>query len=134
MEIRFIFHLDGHLYHFLLDSYWPAHGLGIRNYHFINYDEISRSRSILLGFAVQLGMYATPIVYPYSSLKNKGYLEIVSLELLGTKVVEAFRYSIFGTGTFTLPGILYSIVFTVIVVFGGMILFNRVERSFMDTV
>ena len=92
-----------------------------------------RDIAILLGFAVQLGMYATPIAYPYSYLKNKGYQELISLNPLAP-VVEAFRYSIFGVGTFSFSGILYSILFTAIAVFGGMILFNRVERSFMDTV
>jgi lipopolysaccharide transport system permease protein len=92
-----------------------------------------RDFAILLGFAVQLGMYATPIAYPYSYLKDKGYQEIISLNPLAP-VVEAFRYSIFGIGTFSFSGILYSVLFTAISVFGGMILFNRVERSFMDTV
>ena len=65
-------------------------GLGLGNYHFIPYYKISGS-GILLGFAVQLGMYVTPIAYPLSFLKNKGYAKLIAVNPL-TSIVECFRY------------------------------------------
>jgi lipopolysaccharide transport system permease protein len=92
-----------------------------------------RDFAVLLTFAVQLGMYATPIAFPLSFLNNKSYKWIVELNPL-TSLVEAFRYSLFGKGTFDLHGLLYSLGFMVIVIFAGIIIFNKVEKNFMDTV
>ncbi len=49
-------------------------------------------------------------------------------------MVEAFRYCLFGKGTFTQGSLLYSIAFAAVVMIGGFLLFNRVEKKFMDTV
>ena len=92
-----------------------------------------RDLSILLGFAVQLGMYATPIAYPLSFLQNKGYAKIIAINPL-SPVVECFRYCLFGKGSFTMLTLGYSAAFMVIVLFFGTVLFNRVEKSFMDIV
>jgi lipopolysaccharide transport system permease protein len=92
-----------------------------------------RDLAILLGFAVQLGMYATPIAYPLSFLKGKGYEKLISANPL-TPVVECFRYCLFGKGTFAPGSLIYSVIFMLCVLFIGSVIFNRVEKSFMDTV
>ncbi|MEO7046384.1 MAG: ABC transporter permease [Ferruginibacter sp.] len=92
-----------------------------------------RDLVILLGFAVQLGMYATPIAYPLSFLQHRGYARLIAANPL-SPVVECFRYCLFGNGTFTIGSLLYSISFMIVVLFFGALFFNRVEKSFMDTV
>ena len=88
---------------------------------------------VLLGFAIQLAMYATPIIYPLSFLETTKYKWLITINPL-TPIVEAFRYSLFGKGTFTPLTLGYSFGFMVVVIFLGMIIFNKVEKSFMDTV
>lgn len=92
-----------------------------------------RDFTVLVTFSVQLLMYATPIVYPLSYLKGTGYERIIAWNPLAP-MVEAFRFVLLGKGTFTVGDLLYSVGFTAVVLFLGMILFNRVEKSFMDTV
>ncbi len=92
-----------------------------------------RDFSVLIGFAVQLLMYATPVAYPLSYLKDKAYAGWIAWNPL-SPIVEAFRYALFGKGTVDMNGLLYSGGFIVLVVFIGMIIFSKVERSFMDTV
>jgi lipopolysaccharide transport system permease protein len=92
-----------------------------------------RDLIILLGFAVQLGMYATPIAYPLSFLQHKGYGKFIALNPL-CPIVECFRYCLFGKGTFTTASLLYSISFMIVVLLFGSIIFNKVEKNFMDTV
>ena len=92
-----------------------------------------RDLNVLISFAVQLLMYATPVAYPLSFLKNKSYASWIKWNPL-TPVVEAFRYIMFGSGTFSSGSLLYSGAFMITVLFIGLILFNKVEKSFMDTV
>ena len=92
-----------------------------------------RDFAVLLGFAVQLGMYATPIIYPLSFLSTSKFRWIIEINPL-TPLVEAFRYSLFGKGTFTPLSLTYSGGFMMIVIIVGIIVFNKVEKSFMDTV
>ena len=92
-----------------------------------------RDFNVLLGFAVQLMMYATPVVYPLSYLNDKSYKWIININPL-TPVMEAFRLALFGKGTVTPASMIYTIVFTLITLLIGTIMFNRVEKSFMDTV
>ncbi len=92
-----------------------------------------RDFNVLIGFAVQLLMYATPIAYPLSFLKDKSYAAWIAWNPL-TPIVEAFRFALFGIGTVNTQGLLYSGAFIVIVLFLGMVIFSKVERSFMDTV
>ena len=92
-----------------------------------------RDFAVLLSFAVQLGMYATPIAYPMSYLVNKSYGWIIKLNPL-TPVVEAFRYCLFGKGTFVFSDLIYSFGFMTVVLVVGILMFNRVQKSFMDTV
>jgi lipopolysaccharide transport system permease protein len=91
-----------------------------------------RDFTVLIGFAVQLLMYATPVAYPLSFLKGKNYSWIIEYNPL-TPIVEAFRYSLFGKGNFDI-NLLYSASFIIAVLFLGLITFSKVERSFMDTV
>lgn len=94
-----------------------------------------RDLSVLISFGVQLLMYITPVAYPLSYLKEHrptlfAYIQWNPL----SPMVEDFRYAIFGTGSFETGPFMYSIAFTLVVLFTGILLFNKVERSFMDTV
>ena len=91
-----------------------------------------RDLTQLIAFGVQLWMYATPIVYPLSSISEKYRFWILLNPM--TSVIETFRFALLGTGTFKALYLLYSAGFAVIVVFIGIILFNRIEKSFIDTV
>lgn len=91
-----------------------------------------RDLAHLVGFGVQLWMYATPIVYPASSLPEQ-WRFILMLNPMAP-VIEMFRYSFLGTGTIDTTSWVISIILTAVVVVVGMILFSRVEKSFMDTI
>lgn len=91
-----------------------------------------RDFNVLISFAVQLLMYATPIAYPLSALSPK-YIALLKWNPL-TSIVETFRFAIFGKGTLDVYGLLYSGSFILVVLLLGVLLFNKVERSFMDTV
>jgi lipopolysaccharide transport system permease protein len=92
-----------------------------------------RDLNILIGFAVQLLMYATPVAYPLSYLKHNSYASWIQWNPL-TPIVEAFRYALFRHGSFDATSLLYSTGFIAIVLFIGLITFSKVERTFMDTV
>ena len=92
-----------------------------------------RDLTVLIGFAVQLLMYATPIAYPLSFLKGKSYASWIAWNPL-TPVVETFRYALFGKGTIDSIGLLYSSGFILVILFFGLLIFSKVERTFMDTV
>ena len=91
-----------------------------------------RDLQVLVAFGVQLWMYATPVIYPLSTMGAKYRWLIVANPM--SAVVETFRYAFFGTGTFSWVYLGYSAGFTVVLLLAGMALFNRVERTFMDTV
>jgi len=92
-----------------------------------------RDMTVLFTFVIQLWMYATPIIYPLSTIKNPHVLLAMSLNPI-TGVVEAFKYSILGVGEFSWSLLGYSAGFMVILMLIGIVVFNRVQRSFMDTV
>lgn len=92
-----------------------------------------RDLSFLLTFAVQLGMYVTPIAYPLSFLEKTKYKWLIDLNPL-TSITEAFRFCIFEKGTVEMHELLYSLGFMVLVLIVGALIFNRVEKNFMDTV
>ena len=92
-----------------------------------------RDLAILVGFGVQLWMYATPIVYPLSQLNN-GFMKTVLMINPVTAPVEVFRYAVLGKGTVTAAGLFLSWFVTIIVGLIGVMIFNRVEKTFMDTV
>ena len=91
-----------------------------------------RDLQVLVGFGVQLWMYATPVIYPLSTMPDQYRWIIVANPL--TAVVETFRYGFFGTGVFSWAYLAYSAGFTVLLLLLGMAIFNRVERTFMDAV
>ncbi len=91
-----------------------------------------RDLSFLLTFGIQLLMYATPIIYPLSYTRGKLHT-IISMNPL-TPIMESFRYAFFGIGTFDWSGLAFTSIFSFAVLFIGIIIFNQVEKSFMDTV
>ena len=92
-----------------------------------------RDLSVLVGFGVSLWMYGTPVVYPLSTISDGTIRTLVMLNPV-TVPVELFRYIILGQGTVITELLIYSCIFTVVVTFIGIIIFNKVERTFMDTV
>ncbi len=91
-----------------------------------------RDLQVLVGFGVQLWMYATPVIYPLSTMPDRLRWLLVANPM--TAVVETFRYGFFGVGTFSWAYLGYSAGFTVALLLVGLAVFNRVERTFMDTV
>jgi len=95
-----------------------------------------RDLTFLVQFGVQLWMYASPVVYPLSALKTGKASEFLWLIQLNpiTSILETFKLGFLGTGSFSIFGLLYSMVFTIIVLFFGAVIFNKVQRSFMDVI
>jgi len=91
-----------------------------------------RDLSFLVTFGVQLMMYATPVIYPLSYITGKYRIFILANPV--TPLIEIFRLSLLGAGTFSAYQLLYSTIFTAASLCIGIIVFNRVEKSFMDTV
>lgn len=91
-----------------------------------------RDLANLVGFGVQLWMYATPIVYPLSQIPVN-WQWIYILNPMAT-IVEVFRYAFLGAGTASLSQFGLSFVLTLVVLLLGIIMFGRVEKTFIDTV
>jgi len=91
-----------------------------------------RDLRFLVTFGVQLLMYATPVIYPVSSIPERFRPLILANPV--TPIVETFRYAFLGAGTLDLGHLIYSFVFMLVVVALGVVIFNRVEQTFMDTV
>lgn len=92
-----------------------------------------RDFSVLLTLAVQLGMYVTPIVYPLSYLNGKPYQWLIKLNPL-TSFTEVFRYALFQRGSFSAIDLLYSTAFMLCVLFVGLVMFNKSEKTFVDVI
>jgi lipopolysaccharide transport system permease protein len=92
-----------------------------------------RDLTILFTFVVQLWMYATPIVYPISMVTNETLRTIIMLNPM-TSIIEAFKYATLGQGYFSWGALGYSFAFMSILLVWGIVIFNKVQRSFMDTV
>ncbi len=86
----------------------------------------------LLTFAVQLAMYATPVIYPLSSIGSE-YKLLIQLNPM-TAIVETFRYGFLGSGVMDYWWLLYSFIFTFFILGLGTLVFNKVDNGFMDTV
>lgn len=97
-----------------------------------------RDMQVLFTFIVQIWMYATPIVYPLTEVNGNFFgIDLNTLICLNpiTPIIRIFRYSCFGVGEFAgWLWIAYSFIFTIVILLVGMIMFNRKERIFMDTV
>ena len=92
-----------------------------------------RDLAILVTFGVQLWMYATPIVYPLSQLGEGKMRTLLELNPV-TAPVEMFRYALLGHGSFNMNQVIISWIFTLVVIVTGIMIFNKVEKTFMDTV
>lgn len=93
-----------------------------------------RDFTVLISFGIQLLMYATPIAYPASYVRSiSRYGHLIDYNPL-TPMVEGFRYAVFGTTDFNMASLGYSFTWMVVVLFLGVIIFNKTEKSFMDTV
>lgn len=91
-----------------------------------------RDLSNLLGFGIQLWMYATPIIYPLSVIPEKYKVFILANPV--TAIIIIFKSSLLGTQSVSYGYLLYSSVFTILILIFGILVFNRVESKFMDTV
>jgi lipopolysaccharide transport system permease protein len=91
-----------------------------------------RDMVFLLQFGVQLLMYATPVIYPTSQMPPR-IAAVLAWNPLAS-LFEATRYGFLGTGTFSMSGIAYSAIFAFTAFLVSTVIFNRVERTFMDTV
>ncbi len=87
----------------------------------------------LLTFGVQLMMYATPIIYPLSKVHGKSYEWVIKANPM-TGIVETFRYGFLGTGELSWKLLGYSLFITIFILLLGSLIFNKVEKSFTDTV
>lgn len=91
-----------------------------------------RDLSFLMEFAVQLWMYASPVVYPLSQIPMQ-YRAIYCLNPM-VSVIELFRKAFLGISSFNISYYLFGWISTIVILFVGMMLFHKVEKSFMDTV
>ena len=92
-----------------------------------------RDLTILFTFVVQLWMYATPIIYPLSTITNETVRTVMLLNPI-TSIGETFKYGALGIGSFSWGALGYSFGFMVVLLAVGIVVFNKVQRSFMDTV
>ncbi len=92
-----------------------------------------RDLTFLVTFGVQLLMYGTTVIYPLSYAKTKGYGWIVELNPM-TRIIEAFRYAFLGKGDFNTINLLNSTLVTLIILGFGLIIFNKTEKNFVDTI
>ena len=92
-----------------------------------------RDLQLLLSFFVSLWMYATPVIYPLSTITNEKLLLVMQLNPL-TGIVEFFKYGMLGVGNHDWWMLGYSFGFMVVLLAVGIVVFNKVQKSFMDTV
>ena len=92
-----------------------------------------RDFTILFTFIVQLWMYATPIVYPLSMVEE-GPLRTLIMANPMTSIIEAFKYATLGQGYFSWFALGYSFLFMSVLLLFSIVIFNKVQRNFMDTV
>ena len=98
-----------------------------------------RDLQVLLSFLVQLWMYATPIVYPLSQTGSKHFMGIPVHTFMClnpvTPIIETFKYGFLGCGEFIgWRWLIYSFIFMCLLLAVGIVIFNKVQKSFMDTV
>jgi len=94
-----------------------------------------RDLAFLVGFGVQLLMYGTTVIYPLSAVREKypEYVWIFELNPM-TPIIETYRYAFLGSGSYSVSGLLYACTFTAVVLLAGIIIFNRTEKNFVDTI
>jgi lipopolysaccharide transport system permease protein len=91
-----------------------------------------RDLRFLLTFGIQLAMFATPVVYPLSMAPQKYKWLIIINPFTG--IIETFRYAFLGSGSLSWINLGYSCFATILILFLGVVIFNKVEKSFMDVV
>lgn len=92
-----------------------------------------RDMAIVVTFAVKLWMYATPVVYPMSTVTNSLLHTAITINPV-TQPMELFRYVLLGQGDLSVWGMIWSAVFAVAIMLFGMMYFNKIEKTFMDTI
>ena len=92
-----------------------------------------RDLTFLLSFCVQLWMYATLVIYPLSTIKNEKLHFLMSLNPI-TSIIETFKYATLSIRSYSPYALLYSAIFTVLILCTGILVFNRIQKTFMDTV
>ena len=92
-----------------------------------------RDLVFLLSFIVQLWMYATPVIYPLSTITNPRLKMLMQANPLSS-IMETFKFGWLGVGEFSWAALGYSAGFMVVLLALGIIVFNRIQRTFMDTV
>lgn len=92
-----------------------------------------RDFRFLIGFAIQLAMYATPIIYPISEIEDENIKKAVLANPMSS-IIETFRFAFTGTGNFSWSSLGYSFGVMIVLMVLGTIIFNRVQKTFMDTV
>lgn len=146
--IQFSFFLVAYFYFILARGYQPAVGWGLFyiplsmfllagigfGFGMIISSVTTKYRDItlLVGFGIQMLMYATPVIYSYTSVSAdiKYWLSFNPL----VAPVESFKYALFGIGEFSAGSFLYSFCWMLILIIVGLVLFNKSEKNFMDTV
>ena len=93
-----------------------------------------RDLTFLLTFGVQLMMYATPVIYPLSTIAEGSKMRLLLLANPLTPLVEGFKYAFLGQGYFSWMALGYSAGFTTVLLIVGVVVFHRTERNFIDTV
>ncbi|MFN0048952.1 MAG: ABC transporter permease [Cytophagales bacterium] len=91
-----------------------------------------RDLTFLISFGVQLAMYATPVIYPMANIPED-YRAVLWFNPMAP-VIETFRYGLFSSGSFDWLHLGYAFVFMLVTLFTGIILFNKVEKNFMDVI
>jgi lipopolysaccharide transport system permease protein len=91
-----------------------------------------RDLSYFISFGVSILMYATPVIYPSSAIPTQ-YSWLIEINPIAP-IIETFRYSTTGYGNLSWGGLGYSTLFMAVCLLVGIVTFNRVERTFMDTV
>jgi len=96
-----------------------------------------RDLKFLMQFGIQILMFCTPVIYPMSTIpESASVLSIRSIMYLNplSHIIESFKFVFLGSGEFTVNGLLYSFVFSLIIFFSGIAIFNRTEKTFIDTI
>jgi lipopolysaccharide transport system permease protein len=91
-----------------------------------------RDLAFVVTFGIQLLMYATPVIYPLAAAPAK-YRGLIALNPM-SGLIETFRYGFLGTGQFYPTAFVYSCIACVVIFFVGLVVFNKVEKSFVDTI
>ena len=92
-----------------------------------------RDLTFLLSFIVQLWMYATPVIYPLSTIEDPRLKMLMQANPL-TSIMETFKFGMLGVGEFSWAALGYTAGFAAFILTLGIVVFNKIQRTFMDTV